>query len=156
MNIVFCRYFIKKISSPIIFFFQITHSIFNKIFLQNHSPQTVTLYELSGGLVALSVLIPIYLLQFPATYYLPTFSDWVWLLVLALLCTVLSFNLQLNALKKLSAFTTNLTYNLEPVYGIILAFIFFKENEYLNTSFYVGVLFILLAVILQMIRLKKK
>ena len=130
--------------------------IFNKIFLQNHSPQTVTLYELSGGLVALSVLIPIYLLQFSATYYLPTFSDWVWLLVLALLCTVLSFNLQLNALKKLSAFTTNLTYNLEPVYGIILAFIFFKENEYLNTSFYVGVLFILLAVILQMIRLKKK
>ena len=62
----------------------------------------------------------------------------------------------LTLLKKLSAFTTNLTYNLEPVYGIILAFIFFKENEYLNTSFYVGVLFILLAVILQMIRLKKK
>jgi drug/metabolite transporter (DMT)-like permease len=130
--------------------------IFNKTILNNYSPQTVTLYELGGGLVALSVLVPIYLLQFPATYYLPTLTDWVWLLVLALLCTVLSFNLQLNALKKLSAFTTNLTYNLEPVYGIILAFIFFKENEYLNQSFYVGLVFILGAVILQMIRLKKK
>jgi drug/metabolite transporter (DMT)-like permease len=130
--------------------------IFNKTILKNYSPQTVTLYELGGGLVALSVLVPIYLLQFPATYYLPTLTDWVWLLVLALLCTVLSFNLQLNALKKLSAFTTNLTYNLEPVYGIILAFIFFKENEYLNQSFYVGLVFILGAVILQMIRLKKK
>lgn len=130
--------------------------IFNKTILNNYSPQTLTLYELGGGLVALSVLVPIYLLQFPATYYLPTLSDWVWLLVLALLCTVLSFNLQLNALKKLSAFTTNLTYNLEPVYGIILAFIFFKENEILNQSFYVGLVFILGAVILQMIRLKKK
>ncbi len=130
--------------------------IFNKTILNNYSPQTVTLYELGGGLVALSVLVPIYLLQFPATYYLPTLTDWVWLLVLALLCTVLSFNLQLNALKKLSAFTTNLTYNLEPVYGIILAFIFFKENEYLNQSFYVGLVFILGAVVLQMIRLKKK
>lgn len=130
--------------------------IFNKTILNNYSPQTLTLYELGGGLVALSVLVPIYLLQFPATYYLPTLSDWVWLLVLALLCTVLSFNLQLNALKKLSAFTTNLTYNLEPIYGIILAFIFFKENEILNQSFYVGLVFILGAVILQMIRLKKK
>lgn len=130
--------------------------IFNKIFLEKYTPQTVTLYELSGGLVALTALIPLYLLQFPAAYFLPTFSDWAWLLVLALLCTVLSFNLQLNALKKVSAFTTNLTYNLEPVYGIILAFIFFKENEYLNNSFYIGVGFILLAVVLQMIRLRRK
>ncbi len=128
--------------------------IFNKIFLEKHTPQTVTLYELSGGLIALTALIPIYLLQFPARYYLPTLSDWAWLLVLALLCTVLSFNLQLNALKKVSAFTTNLTYNLEPVYGIILAFIFFKENEYLNNSFYIGLIFILGAIVLQMIRLK--
>jgi drug/metabolite transporter (DMT)-like permease len=128
--------------------------IFNKVFLEKYPPQTVTLYELSGGLIALTLLIPIYLLQFPATYFLPTVSDWVWLLVLALFCTVLSFNLQLNALKKLSAFTTNLTYNLEPVYGIILAFIFFKENQYLNQSFYVGVGFIVMAVVLQMVRLR--
>jgi drug/metabolite transporter (DMT)-like permease len=128
--------------------------VFNKVFLEKYTPQTVTLYELSGGLIALTLLIPIYLLQFPATYFLPTVSDWIWLLVLALLCTVLSFNLQLNALKKLTAFTTNLTYNLEPVYGIILAFIFFKENKYLNTSFYVGVGFIVMAVVLQMLRLR--
>jgi drug/metabolite transporter (DMT)-like permease len=86
---------------------------------------------------------------------LPTGSDWAWLLVLAWLCTVLSFDLQLNALKKISAFTANLTYNLEPVYGIILAFVFFHENEHLNNSFYFGVLLILLAVVLQMIRVRR-
>jgi drug/metabolite transporter (DMT)-like permease len=126
--------------------------IFNKQFLTRFTPQTVTFYELGGGLIALSFLIPFYLRQFPATYYLPTTSDWFWLLVLAWLCTVLSFNLQLNALKKISAFTANLTYNLEPVYGIIMAFLFFGENKELNASFYWGVALILLAVVLQMFR----
>ena len=133
--------------------------IFNKGLVVRFAPETITLYELAGGLITLTILVPFYLLQFPAAYYLPTASDWGWLLVLAWLCTVLSFHLQLNALKKISAFTANLTYNLEPVYGIILAFIFFKENEQLNPWFYLGVSCILLAVILQMYRVgiqKKK
>ncbi len=130
--------------------------IFNKRLVVRFNPQILTLYELGGGLIALTFLVPLYLYQFPATYYLPTSSDWIWLFVLAWFCTVLSFNLQLNALKKISAFTANLTYNLEPVYGIILAFIFFKENNELNMSFYFGVALILLAVVLQMLRISKK
>ena len=129
--------------------------IYNKKLLLRYSPKILTLYELGGGLLALTCLVPLYLIQFPAAYYLPTTTDWLWLLVLAWLCTVLSFDLQLNALKKISAFTANLTYNLEPVYGIILAFIFFKENQNLNMAFYFGVALILLAVILQMLRIKK-
>ncbi len=130
--------------------------IYNKKLLLTYSPRILTLYELGGGLLALTVLVPFYLMQFPAAYYIPTTTDWIWLLVLAWLCTVLSFDLQLNALKKISAFTANLTYNLEPVYGIILAFIFFKENENLNRAFYFGVLLILLAVILQMLRIRRQ
>ena len=129
--------------------------IFNKRLLIVYEPKILTLYELGGGLLALTILVPLYLTQFPANYYLPTSTDWLWLLVLAWLCTVLSFDLQLNALKKVSAFTANLTYNLEPVYGIILAFIFFKENENLHREFYVGVGLILLAVILQMLRIRR-
>jgi drug/metabolite transporter (DMT)-like permease len=130
--------------------------IYNKKLLLTYEPRILTLYELGGGLLALTVLVPFYLMQFPAAYYLPTTTDWLWLLVLAWLCTVLSFDLQLNALKKISAFTANLTYNLEPVYGIILAFIFFKENENLHNQFYIGVLLILLAVVLQMYRIRRK
>ena len=130
--------------------------IFNKRLLVVYEPKTLTLYELGGGLLALTVLVPLYLLKFPASYYVPTATDWLWLFVLAWLCTVLSFDLQLNALKKVSAFTANLTYNLEPVYGIILAFIFFKENENLHREFYFGVLLILLAVVLQMWRISRQ
>jgi drug/metabolite transporter (DMT)-like permease len=126
--------------------------IFNKRLLVKHNPETLTLYELGGGLLALSIIIPFYLQVFPAAYYLPTSYDWMWLLLLAWLCTVLCFDLQLKALKKISPFTSNLAYNLEPVYGIFLAFIFFRENRSLNIQFYFGVGLILLAVMLQMCR----
>ena len=126
--------------------------ILNKNLLKEFSPKTVTLYEMCGGVIALTFIMPLYLKMFPAEYYFPTISDWLWLLVLSWLCTVFAFVLSLNALKKVSPFTANLAYNLEPVYGIILAFIIFKENKYLSAGFYYGLGLILLAVILQMLR----
>jgi drug/metabolite transporter (DMT)-like permease len=127
--------------------------IFNKRLLTRFNPKVLTLYEMGGGLLATTIFVPLYLTQFPASHYLPTGNDWWWLLMLAWLCTILGFDLQLNALKKISAFTANLTYNLEPVYGIIMAFIFFNENKQLNNEFYLGVALILLAVVLQMFRM---
>lgn len=124
--------------------------IFNKDLLKKVSAETVTLYEMIGGLLALTLIFPFYLKIFPAEYYWPSATDWLWLFVLAWLCTVLSFILQLNALKKISAFTSNLTYNLEPIYGIILAFIIFQENKFLGAGFYYGLGLIALAVVLQM------
>ena len=123
--------------------------IFNKRLLTKHSPATLSLYEMTGGLLATCLLLPVYLFYFPADYYLPSTNDWILLLVLSWLCTVYCFHLQLNALQKISAFTCNLAYNLEPVYGIILAFIIFKENKLFNSQFYFGVGLILLAVLLQ-------
>lgn len=130
--------------------------IFNKKLLLTYSPKILTLYELGGGLLVLTLIVPFYLIFFPAVYYAPTTTDWLWLLVLAWFCTVLSFDLQLNALKKISAFTANLTYNLEPVYGIIMAFIFFKENKNLHSQFYMGLLLIIFAVALQMMRIARQ
>lgn len=126
--------------------------IFNKNLLKKFSPKEVTLFEMTGGFIALCIIIPFSLSFFPATYYLPTFSDWIWLLILAWICTVLSFILQLNALIMISAFTANLTYNLEPIYAIILAFIIFGENKFLGPGFYMGFSLILIAVSLQMLR----
>ncbi|MEO6327333.1 MAG: DMT family transporter [Ginsengibacter sp.] len=123
--------------------------ILNIPLLKNNSPKTLALYQMSGGFLALSLIIPFYLKFFPAVYYLPSTTDWLWLLVLAWFCTVLSFILQLNSLKRISPFTSSLTYNLEPVYGIILAFVIFHENKFLTPEFYYGLALILLAVILQ-------
>jgi drug/metabolite transporter (DMT)-like permease len=126
--------------------------ILNKTLLNKFSPNTVTLYEMSGGFIALCFILPVYLQFFPAAYFIPTSTDWLWLLILAGVCTVFAFNLSLQALKHISAFTTNLTYNFEPVYSIILAFIIFKENKFLGAGFYFGFALILFAVSLQMVR----
>ena len=129
--------------------------IFNKQLLLRFTPRVLTLYELGGGLIILTCLLPFYLQYFPADYLIPSWTDIAWLLVLAGICTVLAFDLQLRALKKISAFTANLSYNLEPVYGIILAFIFFQENKNLRTGFYVGLGLIMMAIILQMARVQR-
>lgn len=131
-------------------------SVLNKKNVDVAPPQTLMLYELSGGLLLLTLLMPVYLHYFPTTYYFPAISDWGWLLVLSWLCTVLAMDLMLQALKKVSAFTQNLSLNLEPVYGILLAFILFKENKKLDNSFYIGFSLIGLSVVLQMLRVVKR
>lgn len=126
--------------------------IFNKRVLTQYDSKTVTFYEMTGGMLALFFILPIYFQFFPAAYAIPTWSDFLWLLILAWGCTVFAFILSLNALTKLSAFTTNLSYNFEPIYSIIMAFIIFKENKLLGSGFYYGLLLIMTAVSLQMLR----
>jgi len=128
----------------------------NKQLIKEFSPRTLTFYELFGGFVILSLLLPFYLKFTPSSYFIPTVTDIVWLMILAVICTVLCFDLQLKALRKISAFTSNLMYNLEPLYGIILAFIFFGEGKSFHKEFYIGVALILLAIVLQMFRLLKQ
>ncbi len=129
--------------------------IFNKQLLKTYLPHTLTFYELAGGLLVLSIFLPFYLHYTVVTHYLPTLLDTVWLLILAVVCTVFCFNLQLKALQKISAFTCNLMYNLEPLYGIILAFIFFNESKMFNGAFYIGTGLILLTILMQILRLRK-
>lgn len=128
-------------------------SILNKSFVARIPVKTITFYEMGGGWLVLTMLMPFYMKLFPTDYIFPTFDDWIWLLILAWLCTVWAVMLQLSSLRKLSTFTSNLTYNLEPVYGILLAFIIFKENENLSSGFYYGLALILLSVFWQMWRI---
>jgi drug/metabolite transporter (DMT)-like permease len=127
--------------------------VLNKRILKRVPVDTVTLYELSGGFLFLTLLMPLYLHLFPTDRLLPNAGDWAWLLVLSWLCTVLAFTLGMHALRQLSAFTVSLSYNLEPVYGILLAFVLFREDKYLKGGFYIGLFWILLAIGLQMGRL---
>ncbi len=133
-------------------FFASIFPIVNKLLLKKHSANSVTFYEMLGGFLVLCLVVPVYLLYFEAPRVVPRPVDWLWLVILALFCTVISFILSLNSLKHISAFTANLSYNLEPVYSIILAFILFKEHKFLGTGFYLGFALIVLAVVLQMLR----
>ncbi len=130
--------------------------ILNKKMMDKHQPETITFYEMSGGFFLLTLLLPFYLAFFPTQYLLPSTSDLIWLLVLSLFCTVLAFNLSVRSLTKISPFTVNLSFNLEPVYGIALAFIYFKEYEEVGIPFYIGIAIIFLTVVLQTFRVYKQ
>ena len=127
-------------------------TVLNKRQVNKVEPRVMMVYELSGGLLLLTLLMPVYLHYYPVESILPSLSDWFWLLILGWLCTVLAMDLMLQALQKVSAFTQNLSLNLEPVYGIILAFVLFGEQKQLGNSFYTGVSLITFSVVLQMIR----
>lgn len=128
----------------------------NRQLMQRMNAETLMTYELTGGLLTLSLMLPFYLHYFPGTHRIPVFSDWLWLLFLSWICSVWAFQLSANALKKISAFTVNLTYNLEPAYGIFLAFVIYHENRELDASFYTGLLFIIIAVLLQTLRVYRR
>lgn len=117
-------------------------TVLNKKIVDGYSPRIVAFYEIFAGFLFLSILMPIYISYFPAVSFAPTNMDWTWLVVLSLFCTVWGQALALEALKKLSSFTTVLLVNLEPVYGIVLAIIFYQENEQLGWGFVVGMLLI--------------
>lgn len=123
-------------------------TIMNKKMVEKHQPEMITFVELSSGLVYLTMLLPIYLYYFPAPSLLPSNMDWLWLLILSFFCTTIPFTLSLKALKKVSAFTLNLSVNLEPIYSIILAIAIFQENKELTWGFYLGTAIILSSVVL--------
>lgn len=122
-------------------------SIFNKKLIDDSDELSITLVEMSSAwlLMGVALLFVTFKADSPVVF-MPSLMDWVYLLVLSLLCTTLAYVLALRALKHLSAFASNLTVNLEPVYGIILAWLILNDNEELTSGFYWGGLIIIASV----------
>jgi drug/metabolite transporter (DMT)-like permease len=115
-----------------------------------YSSGTMLLYQMIGGLVWLSFVMPVYLHFFTSKTMAPLGMDLLYMILYVLFCTIALYVLQIQALKSLSAFTVNLSYNLEPVYSIIIAMILFHESKDLNFSFWVGMSMIVISVLWQM------
>ncbi|MDQ0109341.1 Threonine/homoserine efflux transporter RhtA [Chitinophaga terrae (ex Kim and Jung 2007)] len=130
-------------------------TVFNKRLIKRFDTYTITFYELSTGFVVLTVLMPLYIWYFPVASLTPGARDIIYLFILSWFCTILMYLLSMSALKKISPFTVNLCFNLEPVYSIILAFILFDESKMLNGAFYAGLGCIILSVCLQMFRVSR-
>lgn len=126
-------------------------SVLNSKLVKQHSPLQLTFYEMLGACLAVVVFLPIYGRYFTAgagLHLAPAPLDWLWLLVLAGVCTVYAFSSSVELMKRLSAFVVNLTINLEPVYGIILAVLIFGQQEKMSVDFYLGTLVILFSVLI--------
>ncbi len=133
-------------------------SILNKQMVARFPAKTITFIELGTGWLLLSILAPLYMANVPEASFIPTTSDLLYLMLLAILCTTIAFQLSVSSLRHVSAFTFNLAINLEPLYGILMAAILFNEQQEIPTGFYAGAVIILVAVVIHTIlqrRVKK-
>lgn len=131
--------------------FSALYTIYNERIVLKYDSKIINYYQLGGGTILLGILMPFYYLVFPQLVYIPSLTDVVYLILFSIFCTIGLYILFAEALKNLSAFTVNLTFNLEPIYAIGLAFLIFDEAKEVNASFYWGLALVLLSVVLQAI-----
>lgn len=135
-------------------------TVINGKLTKSHDPYVITYYEMLGACGTVLLFYPFYQMCFTEQIvWFPGSMDWLYLSILAILCTVYAYSISVELMKRLSAFSINLVVNLEPVYGIILALIIFGASEEMSTGFYFGTFLILTSVLLYPLmnrRFKKK
>jgi len=124
--------------------------VINGNLAKKSSPFVITFYEMVGACIFCILFMPLYAYLFAANglQLVPLPMDWLWLALLAGICTVYALSVSVELMKRLTAFSINLTVNLEPVYGIILAVLIFGDKENMSPGFYLGTLVILSSVCL--------
>lgn len=125
-------------------------TIFNGMFIRDYHPFTITYHEMFGAWMSTVLFLPFYsgwISPNGVLQLLPTQLDTLYLFILAIICTVFAYSLAVRLMKHISPFAMNLTNNLEPVYGIILALIILGEEEHMSGGFYAGTFMILAAVL---------
>ena len=124
-------------------------TVLNRKWTFRHDHYVITFYEMIGAMVGIALFFPWYHhLQPEGLQLIPTSLDWLYLIILSLVCTVYAYSVSVELMKRISAFAVNLTLNLEPVYGIVLAVVIFGEKERMTAGFYWGTGIILIAVLI--------
>jgi drug/metabolite transporter (DMT)-like permease len=134
------------------------YAIINARIVKRIDRYTINFYEMIGGCIVTALFFPVYKHYFAENGVLqlnPTPMDWLYILILALVCSVYAYSKMIDLLKTIPVFFIQLTINLEPVYGIIMAVIIFGQKEKMSANFYVGTVMILSAVLLYPV-LKKR
>lgn len=126
-------------------------SVFNAKLVKRVAPRSITFYEMIGAFLAIGIYILIHNVSAPAgeAYHLAaTASDYFYIAVLAGACSVYAYTVAVELMRRISVFMIQLTLNLEPLYGIVMAVIIFQDKEKMDLNFYLGTAIILGAVLL--------
>ncbi len=123
-----------------------TFSLINGKLIQKERPSVISIYEMASGVVFLSIYL-FFSGSFTTDFFQLSSDDWMYIFILASICTAYAFIASVKVMKYITPYTVMLTINLEPVYGIFLAFIILGESEKMDPMFYIGTLVILSTVI---------
>ena len=125
-------------------------SIYNNKLIQKYEAVKIAFYELLAAFLFMSIVL-FFNQSFNSSHFNLTSSDWIYILILATICTAYPFVVATDLLRKIGPFTIVLTNNLEPVYGIILAVIIFGDKEKMSMPFYFGAILIVCSVLINVV-----
>lgn len=123
-------------------------AVINGTFIKHHSATVISFYEFISGVAFLTLFIVFFRGGFDAEFFTLSAADWIFLMVLASICTAYAFIGIVKVMKFISPYTVVLSYNLEPIYGITLALLLFPETETMGSQFYYGAILVLLSVLM--------
>ncbi len=129
---------------------QALFGVINSKLVSRVNAYSITFYEMTGACLGIILFFPFYVLTWAPGHQLnlnPAPMDWVYIALMAWACSVYAYSVSINLSKRLSVFFIQLTLNLEPLYGILLALLVFGEKEVMGPNFYVGAFVILSAVV---------
>jgi drug/metabolite transporter (DMT)-like permease len=130
-------------------------SVINGKYAKEYNSNVISIYELGGGLFFLTLYL-LFTEKITQRFFTLSPSDFLWLLILASVCTAYAFSASVKVMKFLSPYTVMLTINLEPIYGILLALLIFKDSENMDSMFYIGAFIILSTVVINGILKNRK
>ena len=128
--------------------FSTLFAVLNGQFVKKYKASVISFYEFVSGVLFMSIFIAFTGDGFDASYFQLSSSDWICLFILASICTAYAFIASIHVMKHITPYTLVLTYNLEPIYGIVLAVILFPQTETMRPLFYVGAALIISTVLL--------
>ncbi len=128
--------------------FSTLFAVLNGKFVQHYPPSIISFYEFISGVLFMSIFLAFREDGFNVAYFQISSSDWIYLFILASICTAYAFIASVHVMKYITPYTVVLTYNLEPIYGIVLALVLFPESETMHPMFYIGAGLIISTVLL--------
>ena len=126
-----------------------------KKWITETDPEHMTFIQLTGAWICMCVWMGGEILTGSVVHFLPSGMDWLYLIILGIVCTSFAWVLVTRAIRYVSAYDQIMVINLEPVYGIIMALIILKDGRELHPTFYAGAAIILASVILHPIWQKR-
>lgn len=128
--------------------FSTLFAVINGRFIERYNSTVISFYEFISGVLFLTVFILLSDIKFDAEFFMLSSNDWIYIFILASVCTAYAFIGAVEVMRFISPFTVILSYNLEPVYGIALALIIFPKTEHMSSQFYIGAALVLVTVIM--------
>ncbi|MFK7834443.1 MAG: DMT family transporter [Winogradskyella sp.] len=127
--------------------FSTLFAVINGRFIEKHSATVISFYEFISGVIFLTAFILLSGKTFNAEFFTLSNEDWLYLFILASVCTAYAFIGSVDVMRYISPFTVILSYNLEPLYGIAIALFLFPETEQMSPQFYIGAILVLVTVL---------